>query len=147
MKLDKYAVLDLPLRLMVVFLLISITTPIAMGVVESQQEEKALQSMENRAICILNNIIATHYNGNGSYRSMEIKLPEDCSISLGGEYNSIQSIRMVYFYKEQPIGQKNMDVMVVPMISANTLLLCDGSILEMESCQASKNSYVMVSLK
>lgn len=147
MKLDKSAVLDLPLRLMVVFLVISITTPMALGVVEAQQEEKARQAMDNCATSILNNIIATHYNGHGSYRSMEIILPPDCSISLGGEPSSVQSFTMVYLYKDQPIGQKNMDVMVIPMISVDSLVLSSGSVLEIISSQNTEESFVMVSSK
>ena len=147
MRRDKKAVLDLPLRLMVVFLVVSITTPIAVGVVEAQEEEKALHAMEGCGTRISNNIVATHYNGDGSYRSMEIHLPQDCSISLGGELRSIQSFTMVYMYKGQPIGQKNIDVMAVPMVSINALMLYDGSILEMESSQKTEGNFVTVSSK
>jgi len=147
MRWEKNAVLDLPLRLMVVFLVISITTPMALGVLEVQQEEKARQAMEYCATRIYNNIIATHYNGHGSYRSMEINLPKDCSISLGGDQNSVQSFTIVYLYKDRPIGQKNMDVMVIPMISGDNLVLYNGSVLEILSNQGTEDSFVTVRLK
>ena len=66
---------------------------------------------------------------------------------IGGELRSIQSFTMVYMYKGQPIGQKNIDVMAVPMVSVNALMLYDGSILEMESSQKTEGNFVTVSSK
>ena len=141
---NKSAVLDLPLRLMVVFLVISMTAPLAFGVVEDQEENQACNAMNVCATAIINNVMATHYSGNGSYRNMEIKLPPDCSISIGGPADSVESFTIGYFYNDIPIGQMNMEGRAIPIVSTDSLILINGSVLELTSFQTTDCSIVMV---
>ena len=96
MRRDKRGVMSLPIRLMVVMIVVSVSLPILMNALDDSQEIMAGAEMEKESEKFKNAAVLAHYSGNGCSRTVELELPSGCEMSVGGEGGDAYSIRMLY---------------------------------------------------
>lgn len=96
MRRDRRGVMSLPIRLMVVMIVVSVSLPILMNALDDSQESMAGAEMEKESEKFKNAAVLAHYSGNGCSRTVELELPSGCEMSVGGEGGDAYSIRMFY---------------------------------------------------
>ena len=109
--------MDLPIKLLIVMIIITISIPILTGALEDNQERMADSEMHQEASKLKNSAMLAHYSGNGSTRTVDIDLPAGCEIMIGGEGSDAYSIRSLYkgkltstVYFEKPILKINTEM-------------------------------------
>ncbi len=87
MKLDRRGILGMPMRLAVVFLVISISVPFVIQAVDSGSSDIAETSMGAEADKICAAAASVHYSGIGSSKAVTITIADGCELSFGdGSY-------------------------------------------------------------
>ena len=92
----KKATIDLPVRLMVVFLILSISMPVLIGLTEQSKENSAAAEMERELGRLHDAVSKTHYSGIGSTRTVTLTIPDNCTVEIGGTNGDAYSIRGSY---------------------------------------------------
>jgi len=85
--------MDLPIKLMVVFLLLSISVPLVANAMEKSQEDTMGTAMEHEIGRLYDSIIMVYYSGTGSSKTISINIPGGCEMYIGGEGSDSYSIR------------------------------------------------------
>ena len=93
---NRKGIMSLPIKLMVIMIVVSISLPILTNALEDSQESMAGAEMEKESEKFRNAAVLAHYSGNGCSRTVELELPSGCEMSVGGEGGDAYSIRMVY---------------------------------------------------
>jgi hypothetical protein len=96
---DRAGIEGLPLRLMVVALLISLTLPIALGTLQNFQEQAQVRAGMNIAEEIGSEASSIYIGGDGNVRLVELKWPEgqqgsSLKLRLAGPVGSVLSSRL-----------------------------------------------------
>jgi len=108
MKLGKKGVMDLPIKLMVVVLLISLSLPMLTDAMERGESNNASLIMNNDVNEIFNAVAAVHYSGIGCSRTVSLTIPDGCEISIpGGSGSDGYSVKMSF--KGRDTGTRYMD--------------------------------------
>ena len=122
--------MDLPVRLMVVMVLLSISLPIVSQALEGNMENMMTSEMEQETDRVMNAMAMVHYSGSGSSRTVEVDLPQGCELSLGGEGSKAYCIRSSCNgkvtsteYFERPVMKVESEITVTGHV---TLLLRDA---------------------
>ena len=111
--------MDLPIRLMVVFLLLSISVPLVANAMEQNEEDTKGTAMEHEIGRLYDSIIVVYYTGTGSSRTVSITVPNGCEMYVGGEGIEAFSIRSSF--KGSPGPARYMETPTVELISNETL--------------------------
>lgn len=143
----KSAVIDLPLRLTVVVLIVSLTTPVALAVMEEQEIETARTAMDRSASSIMNAAIATHYGGEGSFRTLELHLPPGCTLEVGGEAGSVESLSIRCYYEGRLLGTRYMESHSISLLTDTPLTLEGDPVLVLQSLQRDEQATVGLSVR
>ena len=85
--------MDLPIRLMVVFLLLSISVPLIANAIEQSEENTMETAMEHEIGRLYDSIIIVYYSGTGSSRTVSVNVPVGCEMYIGGDDSNAYSIR------------------------------------------------------
>ena len=93
---DRKGIMSLPVKLMVIMILISLSIPILTNALNDNQESMAGAEMSHEAEKFKNAAVLAHYSGNGCSRTVEIDLPSGCEMSVGGNGGDAYSIRLIY---------------------------------------------------
>lgn len=88
--------MDLPVRLMVVFLILSISVPVLMDTLEQNETRTLATTVENEFSRFADAVSIAHYSGIGSVRTVVLNVPDGCIVSIGGEEHDQYSIRAVH---------------------------------------------------
>ena len=106
---NRKAVISLPIRLMVVFLILAISMPALVNVLEENERSSSISSMEHEFSRFTDSVAKAHYSGINSTRTFTITVPDKCEVSIGGSGTDAYSIRGTYDgnvvlirYMEQP---------------------------------------------
>ena len=96
---DRRALEGMPLKLLIVTLLISLSAPIVLSSLGSFQartsESQAMMAAEH----IRETITATYLSGPGNHRILESPLPDSsCTIDIGGDLNRTESMVIKVFH-------------------------------------------------
>jgi len=81
---------------MVVFLILSISVPVLIGVMEQNKENSAAAEMERELGRFHDAVSKTHYSGIGSTRTVTLTIPDNCTVEMGGTYGDAYSMRGSY---------------------------------------------------
>ena len=95
MRLNRKAVTDLPIKLLVISILLSVSLPILAGAVDSSERNMDVSLMEDEAARIGNAVAAAYYTSYGGERYIEVDIPDGCSIVLGGEGDDAYAMHMM----------------------------------------------------
>lgn len=93
---DRKGIMDLPIKLMMVMVLLSVSLPIISDAVDSNQSDMADAEMKQESKRIISTMALAHYSGIGSSRTVTVDLPAGCEISVGGKGSDAYSIRAIH---------------------------------------------------
>ena len=139
--------MDLPLRLTVVMLVISLSVPMALSVMEEQESAAAKQAMDRGAQGIINAAIAVHYGGTGSMRSLTSDLPSGCMLEVGGPEGSLESLSIRCYYKGEMLSIRYLDTHSLPLITEHTLCMEGRTAIVLHSVALMDGSGVEVKVR
>jgi hypothetical protein len=135
---DKKGVIDLPVKLMVVVLIISLSVPLLVTSVERGESNNATSAMNSEVDKIFNAVAAVHYSGTGSSRTVSVTIPDGCEIVIPGG-NGSDAYSVITRYKSNETGVRYMDQPPVRFIAHNLvitgscLLLISGHVIDGQS--------------
>jgi len=115
-RLNGKGVIDLPVKLMVIVIIVSLSVPMLVGAMERGEANGALSAMNAETDKLFSSASAVHYSGIGSSRSVQMNLPDGCEIFIpGGSGSEGYSVKM--FFKGGNVGTRYMDRPPVSFIS------------------------------
>lgn len=114
--------MDIPVKLIVVFLVLSISFPMIMNAVDRNEEVTAVNEMEYEFTRFADAVTSVHYSGEGSMRSVTLDVPEGCTVQIGGEGADAYSIRGRYHDGNDTVRYME----VPPIMFVSELHLMDG---------------------
>ena len=131
MRTDKKGIIDLPVKLMVVVLIISVSVPLLTNAMERGEMNNATSAMNSDIDKIFNAAAAIHYSGAGASRTVSLNIPEGCEIVIPGGEGS-DSYSVITFYKGNQTSIRYMDRPPVRFvtdvtISGQCMLLITGN--------------------
>jgi type II secretory pathway pseudopilin PulG len=99
----------LPLKLLIVFLLISISTPVVLESLQNHERTVIITGLRTEAEKIRSAVISAYIAGPGNVRSVDVTLPissrnEQGRIEVGGNIESIDSFSIRYWLGDNLIG-------------------------------------------
>jgi len=144
---NRKAVMDLPLRLTVVMLVISLTVPMALSVMQEQESAAAKQALERSAQGIINAAITVHYGGTGSMRSLTVDLPSGCMLEIGGPEGSTESYSIRCYFHGNLISIRYLEAHNLPLVSKDPLCIEGFTAIILESVAAFNGGAVEVSVR
>ena len=116
MRLNGKGVIDLPVKLMVIVIIVSLSVPMLAGAVERGEVNAAFSAMNAETDKLFGSAAAVHYSGIGSSRTVQMNLPDGCEISIpGGDGSDGYSVK--FFFKGNNVGTRYMDRPPVLFIS------------------------------
>lgn len=118
MSLNRKGIIDLPVKLMVIVLIISISVPLLTDAMERGETNNAASVMNSEVDRIFNAVAAVHYSGTESSRTVSLSLPDGCEISIPGG-NGSDSYMIKTTFKGKQTGVRYMDRPPVMFITDN----------------------------
>ena len=94
MKMDRRGVTALPIKLLIITIVLSLSLPVIAGVLESNEDDVNTELMETESKRIANAATSVYYSMNGATKMVEIDVPEGCRMVLGGEGDDAYAIHM-----------------------------------------------------
>jgi hypothetical protein len=108
LRLNGKGIIDLPVKLMVIVLIISVSVPLLANAMERGEANNASSAMNAEVDRIFNAVAAVHYSGTESSRTVSISLPDGCEIFIpGGDGSDAYLVKM--FFKGKQTGMRYMD--------------------------------------
>ena len=136
---DRKGVMDLPIKLMVIMIVITVSVPLLTDALDDNQEKLAYAEMQQEVSKIMNAAVLAHYSGNGSARTVEVELPAGCEISIGGEGSDAYSMRSMYNgkvvstdYFERPVIKVENNIVVAGHVTLMLRNIDCGNVSGME---------------
>jgi len=135
LRFGRKGVIDLPVKLMVVVLILSLSVPVLAGAMEHGEANNATSAMNCEIDRMFNAAAAVHYSGIGSSRTVSISLPDGCEIEIpGGGGAGSYSVKTMYKgdqtsvrYMDRPPVRFITDGLV---ISGSCMLLITGDVAD-----------------
>ena len=93
---NRKGIMSLPIKLMVIMIVVSISLPILTGVMEDSERDMADAEMGQEADRFMNAAVLAHHSGNGSSRTVTIDLPEGCELAVGGDGSDAFCVRSIF---------------------------------------------------
>lgn len=93
MKMNKRAVLDLPIRIVVVLAVLAAALPFIGSAMEYNEEATTAAALENQIGRITNAAAVVYFSGEGSCRTVDLDIPAGCTVSAGGSGGEAYSVR------------------------------------------------------
>ncbi len=94
MRMNRKAVTDLPIKLLIISVILAISVPIVFGSLDSSRDGMDRTQMENESQRIAGAAASTYYSALGDGRYVEVDVPEGCTIVLGGDGEDAYGIHM-----------------------------------------------------
>lgn len=94
MRLNRKAVTDLPIKLLVISIILSISIPIVTSSLESSMDGMESSQMNEECQRIANSATSAYYSTIGAERYLDVDIPAGCSLVLGGEGVEAYAIHM-----------------------------------------------------
>jgi hypothetical protein len=108
--------IDLPVKLMLIVIIVSLSVPILAGAMERGEVNGAVSAMNSETDRLFNSAAAVHYSGIGSSRTVHMNIPDGCELVIpGGNGSEGYSVKM--FFKGSDVGTRYMDRPPVIFIS------------------------------
>lgn len=112
MNMNRRGVIALPIKLLLVSIVLTISLPMIVDVMESNQDAVEMEKMETEADRITRAITSVYYSMYGATKRVEIDVPEGCMMVLGGQGDDAYSIRM--FSGDDVLSTRWMEKPIVP---------------------------------
>ena len=94
MKMDRRGITALPIKLLIITTIVALSIPMIVDAVDMNGDMMNTEHMESESRRIVNAATATYYSMNGSTKIIEITVPDDCTMILGGYGDDAYGIHM-----------------------------------------------------
>lgn len=144
---DKRGLEGMPLKLLIVSLLISLSAPIVLSSMSSFQTKTSVSEAMSAAEQIRETITATYISGPGNHRVLDSPLQDDkCAIEIGGDLNQTESmvISVVYDGGTERIYLAD-PVVRVTTVDGQPFHLTSGIVRLSFDCISENGAHVVVS--
>ena len=94
MKMDRRGVTALPIKLLIITVIVSLSLPLIAGALESNENSVNTELMESESKRIANAATSVYYSMNGATKMVEVEIPDGCRMVLGGEGDDAYAIHM-----------------------------------------------------
>ena len=93
---DRRAVLGMPIKLLIIVVILSISIPIVYNALEINEESMMKTKMDRECERITECVRDVYYSGIGSVRTIDIELPQGCDLVIGGKDADAYTMRSYY---------------------------------------------------
>ena len=97
---DRKAVMSMPIKLLIIMVILSLSIPIVYSAMEFNQESMMDVRMDKECDKIIGCVKEIYYSGTGSIRTIDTELPQGCELVIGGNDGDAYCIRSYYEGKE-----------------------------------------------
>lgn len=94
MKMDRRGVTALPIKLLIITTILTLSLPMISEALESNEDNINTELMESESERIVNAARTVYYSLSGATKIVEIDVPEGCRMILGGEGDDAYGIHM-----------------------------------------------------
>lgn len=94
MKMDRRGVTALPIKLLIISIILTLSFPIIIEAFESNEREVNAELMDSEARKVMGAATSVYYSMNGATRMVEVEVPDGCTMILGGEGDDAYGIHM-----------------------------------------------------
>ena len=94
MKMNKKGVIGLPLRLAMTFLILSLSVPVVIYMVEDLRDDSDVSLLRNEASKISDTVSQAYYSGEGGVFTVNVSVKSNCKLTIGGEGKDAYSIAL-----------------------------------------------------
>ncbi len=108
---DRKAVLGMPIKLLIVMVILTISIPIVHNALDVNNESMMETKMNQECDRITDCIRDVYYSGIGSVRTIDIDLPQGCELVIGGK--GADAYCMTSYYEGKRLSTSYMDEPVV----------------------------------
>lgn len=108
---DRTAVIGMPIKLLIVMVILTISIPIVHDALEINEESMMRTKMDRECDRITDCVRDVYYSGIGSVRTVDIGLPQGCELVIGG--NGADAYRMASYFEGKRLSTAYMDEPVV----------------------------------
>lgn len=122
MRLNRKAVTDLPIKLLMISIILSISIPIVASSLDSSMDGIDSSQMNEECQRIAGSATSAYYSTVGAERYLDVCIPEGCSLVLGGEGAEAYAIHM--YRGSEEIAKHWMEK---PMIPFKEVCYIDGN--------------------
>jgi len=92
MKMNKKGVIGLPLRLAMTFLILSLSVPVVVYMMDDLQDDSNISLLRNEASRVSDTVSQAYYSGEGGIFTVEVSVKSGCRLTIGGEGKDAYSI-------------------------------------------------------
>ena len=93
---DRKAVMSMPIKLLIILVILSLSIPIIYSAMEFNQESMMDVRMDKECDKIIGCVREIYYSGTGSIRTIDTELPQGCELVIGGNDGDAYWIRSYY---------------------------------------------------
>ena len=119
MRMDRKAVTDLPIKLLIISIILSISLPIIADSLDTGIGGMDRSQMDSESQRIANAAASSYYSSEGDGKYLEIDIPEGCTLVLGGEGTDSYGIHM--YRGSEEISTYWMEKPMIPFIGTVVL--------------------------
>ena len=119
MRMDRKAMTGLPVKLLVISVILTVSIPIVSSSLDSGMSEMDRNQMDSEAQRISNAVSGAYYSSIGDSKYIETDVPSGCTMVLGGDGQDSYAIHMYRGLEE--IGKHWMEKPMIPFKSITIL--------------------------
>lgn len=112
MRMNRKAVTDLPIKLLIISVILSVSLPIIADSLDSSRSGMDMTQMESESQRIAGAAASVYYSSEGSGRYLDLEIPEGCILVLGGKGEESFAIHM--YRGSEEIGKYWMEKPMIP---------------------------------
>ena len=121
MRMDRKAMTGLPVKLLVISVILTVSIPIVSSSLDSGMSEMDRNQMDSEAQRIANAISGAYYSSIGDCKYIETDIPSGCTMVLGGDGQDSYAIHL--YRGSDEIGKHWMEK---PMIPFKSMVILEG---------------------
>ncbi len=100
MRMNRKGMIGMPVRLAITFLILAITVPLLMGVVDDLRDDVGASDLAVQADIVTKTAEKAYYAGIGSTFTANVSIDHNGQLIIGGDGSDAYSVRMIYSNKE-----------------------------------------------
>lgn len=119
MRMNRKAVTDLPIKLLIISIILAVSLPIISDSLDSSVEGMDRSQMDSESERIAVAAASAYYSSEGNCRYVEVDVPEGCTIVLGGEGADSYGIHM--YRGSEKVATHWMEKPVIPFMDETVI--------------------------
>ena len=104
---NRKGIMGLPLKLTIMMMVLMLSIPVVTSIMEYNEERMMDMAMSKEASKIEDAVRSVYRSGEGSYSIVDIDIPENCSMTIGGY--SVNSYTIACLHDGKELSRRYMD--------------------------------------